>query len=215
MSTPIIRPEIEALRERIRRLEGAAARRRLVLPFGIKEIDRYLPEGGLALGALHEVAGGGHGAINGAAAALFTAGVAARTRGKGLMVRHAPGPVRPGPRASRTRSRSRDLCRGGRREVGPHLFRGRLAARRPRRCRSRSRAALHDGLSPPSTCRRRLGHPRSRHPPLAAVGRGGRFRPADGIHHPLADHRPPRNPVAGAWRWTPPVASRIDPVPRW
>ena len=38
----------------------------------------------MALGALHEVAGGGHGAINGAAAALFTAGIAARTRGKVL-----------------------------------------------------------------------------------------------------------------------------------
>jgi protein ImuA len=74
-------PIVEELRERIRRLDGAAARRRLVLPFGIKEIDRHLPGGGLALGALHEVAGGGNGAINGAAAALFAAGIAARTRG--------------------------------------------------------------------------------------------------------------------------------------
>src|ERR1700732_1321784 len=84
MSTPIARPAIEALRERIRRLEGAAGRRRLVLPFGLKAIDRHLPGGGLALGALHEVAGGGHGAIDGAAAALFAAGIAARTRGKVL-----------------------------------------------------------------------------------------------------------------------------------
>ncbi|MGH6827207.1 ImuA family protein [Methyloceanibacter sp.] len=84
MSTPITRPGIEELRERIRRLEGAVGRRRLVLPFGIKAIDRHLPGGGLALGALHEVAGGGNGAINGAAAALFAAGVAARTRGKVL-----------------------------------------------------------------------------------------------------------------------------------
>jgi protein ImuA len=38
----------------------------------------------LTLGALHEVAGGGHGAIDGAAAALFAAGVAARTRGQVL-----------------------------------------------------------------------------------------------------------------------------------
>ncbi len=37
--------------------------------------------GGLALGALHEVAGGGNGAIHGAAAALFAAGVMARTQG--------------------------------------------------------------------------------------------------------------------------------------
>ena len=84
MSTPIIRPRIEELRARIRRLESAAGRRRLVLPFGIKAIDRHLPGGGLALGALHEVAGGGNGAIDGAAAALFTAGIAARTRGKVL-----------------------------------------------------------------------------------------------------------------------------------
>jgi protein ImuA len=78
----VTRPGIEELRERIQRLEGAAGRRRLVLPFGIKELDRHLPGGGLALGALHEVAGGGAGAINGAAAALFAAGIAARTRGK-------------------------------------------------------------------------------------------------------------------------------------
>jgi protein ImuA len=84
MSTSVTRSGIEELRQRIRRLEGAAGRRRLVLPFGIKAIDRRLPEGGLALGALHEVAGGGQGAINGAAAALFTAGIAARTRGKVL-----------------------------------------------------------------------------------------------------------------------------------
>ncbi len=77
-------PIVEELRERIQRLEGAAARRRTVLPFGIKAIDRHLPGGGLALGALHEVAGGGNGAINGAAAALFAAGIAARAGGKVL-----------------------------------------------------------------------------------------------------------------------------------
>jgi hypothetical protein len=38
----------------------------------------------LALGALHEVAGGDDGAIDGAAAALFTAGIAARLRGRVL-----------------------------------------------------------------------------------------------------------------------------------
>src|SRR5208337_1847478 len=84
MSTSIPRPHIEELRERIRHLEGTAGSRRLVLPFGVQAIDRHLPGGGLALGALHEVAGGGHGAIDGAAAALFAAGIAARTRGKVL-----------------------------------------------------------------------------------------------------------------------------------
>jgi protein ImuA len=77
-------PIVEELRERIQRLEGAAGRRRLVLPFGIKEIDRHLPGGGLALGALHEVAGGGNDATDGAATALFAAGIAARTRGRAL-----------------------------------------------------------------------------------------------------------------------------------
>ncbi len=84
MSTSIPRHHIEELRERIRRLEGSAGGRRLVLPFGIKAIDQHLPGGGLALGALHEVAGGGHGAIDGAAAALFAAGIAARLRGQVL-----------------------------------------------------------------------------------------------------------------------------------
>jgi len=36
------------------------------------------------LGALHEMAGGGNGAVDGAAAALFAAGIAARTKGKVL-----------------------------------------------------------------------------------------------------------------------------------
>jgi protein ImuA len=94
MSTPIIRPGIEELRERIRRLEGAAGRRRLVLPFGLKAINRHLP-GGLALGALHEVAGGGHGAIDGAAAALFAAGNRRSDPRPGAVVRHSAGPLRP------------------------------------------------------------------------------------------------------------------------
>jgi protein ImuA len=54
------------------------------LPFGLAETDARPPAGGLALGALHEVASGGNGAIDGAAAALFIAGIAARTRGKVL-----------------------------------------------------------------------------------------------------------------------------------
>ncbi|WP_037155869.1 ImuA family protein [Rhizobium freirei] len=76
-----VNPVIAELRERIERLEGGEIRRRLVLPFGVPEIDGRLPQGGLALGALHEIAGGGNGAVDGAATALFAAAVAARTRG--------------------------------------------------------------------------------------------------------------------------------------
>ena len=79
---PVVHTIVESLRARIQRLEGDPALGREVLPFGIEEIDRRLPGGGLALGALHEVAGGGNGAIHGAAAALFAAGIAARTRGQ-------------------------------------------------------------------------------------------------------------------------------------
>ena len=75
---------ISGLREHIERLEGTSARQRRVLPFGVPDIDERLPGGGLALGALHEVTGGGNGAVDGAVAAIFAAGIAARTRGKVL-----------------------------------------------------------------------------------------------------------------------------------
>jgi protein ImuA len=81
MARPSANPIISELRERIQHLEGAAARATAVLPFGIPGIDERLPGGGLAYGAIHEFAGGGAAAIDGAAAALFAAGVAARTKG--------------------------------------------------------------------------------------------------------------------------------------
>jgi protein ImuA len=73
---------IADLRERIASLEGSGGREVGCLPFGIGEIDAALPGGGLAHGALHEFAGGGAGTVDGAAAALFAAGVAARTKGQ-------------------------------------------------------------------------------------------------------------------------------------
>lgn len=73
-----------ALRDQIARIESRGKRACGVLPFGIDTVDRKVPGGGLALGALHEVAGGGNGAVHGAAAALFAAGIAARTSGQVL-----------------------------------------------------------------------------------------------------------------------------------
>ena len=84
MSASVQPPAVLRLREQIQRLEGTPLRARAVLPFGVQAIDDRLPGGGLALGALHEVAGGGNAAIDGAAAALFAAGIAARTKGKVL-----------------------------------------------------------------------------------------------------------------------------------
>jgi protein ImuA len=70
------------LRAQVQQIEGRHRRATSVLQFGVTALDSRLPGGGLARGALHEVAGGGNGAIDGAAAALFTAGIVARTKGK-------------------------------------------------------------------------------------------------------------------------------------
>jgi protein ImuA len=74
----------DALRAEIARIEANGRPRKGVLPFGVEAVDQRLPGGGLVLGALHEVAGGGDGAVDGAASALFAAGIAARTKGKVL-----------------------------------------------------------------------------------------------------------------------------------
>ena len=73
---------LSELRERIANLAGSGAKHAGCLPFGVSEIDAILPGGGLIYGSLHEFAGGGAGTVDGAAAALFVAGVAARTKGK-------------------------------------------------------------------------------------------------------------------------------------
>lgn len=78
-------PVIAQLQERIAHLENGAGRVREALPFGLPDIDRRLPGGGLGLGCLHEIAGGGNGAVDGAAA-MFATGIAARTKGKVLWV---------------------------------------------------------------------------------------------------------------------------------
>lgn len=75
---------IDGLRAQIEKIEAGAKRVKEVLPFGLAKVDSRLPGGGLALGALHEVSGGGNGALDGAAAALFAAGIAARVKGKTL-----------------------------------------------------------------------------------------------------------------------------------
>ncbi|TZG25750.1 ImuA family protein [Sphingomonas montanisoli] len=70
---------IEELRARIASIEGVATRH-AVLPFGIAAIDAHLPGGGIASGALHEVAGSRN-LSDDAAATIFLAGILARTDG--------------------------------------------------------------------------------------------------------------------------------------
>lgn len=70
---------LAALRRRLEALErGGRPARAAVLPFGSAAIDTVLPQGGLALGALHEVAGVGPDEEDGAVAAAFLAGILAR-----------------------------------------------------------------------------------------------------------------------------------------
>ena len=75
------------LKGRIGRLgQPAKAADRAVIPFGIGAIDTRLPGGGLALGALHEVSGGGPDVEHGASAALLIGGILARQPGQVLWV---------------------------------------------------------------------------------------------------------------------------------
>ncbi|WP_454887386.1 ImuA family protein [Sphingomonas oryzagri] len=72
-------PALAQLRDQIARIEGTAARH-AHLPFGIEAIDGHLPGGGIAAGALHEIAGSRELADD-AAATVFLAGILARFEG--------------------------------------------------------------------------------------------------------------------------------------
>ena len=78
MPNPV--PTIAELRATLRAIEGDV-RGRPVLPFGIEPLDGRLADRGMRLDALHEVASRGSGGGDEAAATLFAAGIAARTRG--------------------------------------------------------------------------------------------------------------------------------------
>ena len=88
---------LAALRAEVRAIESAGEREsRPCLAFGVDAIDRRLAGGGLAMGALHEMAGARSGLSDDAAATLFVAGIAARRPGTILwaLARHdlfAPG----------------------------------------------------------------------------------------------------------------------------
>ena len=126
--------DLAALRERVATLAGAASGRRGVLPFGAAALDRALPGGGLALGALHEVCGLGGDEEDGAVAAAFLAGLLARLA-----------PARPVL-----------WCLAGDDLYGPGLAACGLSPRRLLRVRARARddrtvlEAMEDGLRVPA-----------------------------------------------------------------
>src|SRR5271170_7984434 len=69
---------VSELRERVRRIERPVESIHGILPFGIAPIDRALPGGGLARGALHEILGAGGDEEDGALAAAFIATILGR-----------------------------------------------------------------------------------------------------------------------------------------
>src|SRR4051812_23375327 len=93
---------LTALRDRIRKIEAPA--RHGVLPFNVPSIDRALPEGGLALGAVHEILGADGDEEDGAAAAGFVAGILAR-----LSPQLSPTSPQPSPPPGAERERRRCL----------------------------------------------------------------------------------------------------------
>ena len=76
------RSQLDTLRAQIARIErGPVTAPGQTVSMGAAEIDAALPNGGLGLGALHEIAGAGPDTEHGAAAALLTAGILARLTG--------------------------------------------------------------------------------------------------------------------------------------
>src|SRR5947209_3346696 len=86
MSSTCPKMLLDELKSRIARIEQRAShRRRTAIPLGIPALDRALPGGGLALGALHEIAGIGAEVEHGAAAGLFPERVIYAEAGKAVL----------------------------------------------------------------------------------------------------------------------------------
>ena len=134
---------LTALRERIRQIERPA--RHGVLPFGVAAIDRALPGGGLALGAVHEILGQGGDEEDGAAAAGFAAGILAR-----LGVGSSPTSPRPSPLPGAERETMR-------RPFSPSpLFRGEREGPTPKAWEGEAGDARALGSGPVLWCLKRL-----------------------------------------------------------
>src|ERR1700730_8747319 len=132
------------LRERIRRIERPAATAHGILPFGIAEIDRALPGGGLARGALHEILGVGGDEEDGALAAAFAAHILGRLGTSPTSPSHASG---VGPPLSPPEGQDREIRYGG--SPSPPLGAERVGVRWGRYCgASRARISMAPELPP-------------------------------------------------------------------
>ncbi|WP_191558224.1 ImuA family protein [Brevundimonas aurantiaca] len=183
--------ELEALRNQVRVLEQGHRPVGEHLPFDVGVVDARLPGGGLALGALHEIAGGGEEAVDGAAAALFAAGIAARRAGPVLWCVTRPDLFAPA------------LSQAG---LGPDRVIYVEAGDEPSLLACFEEGLRHGGLAAVVAETARLGLTSSRRLQLAAEASGGlglavrRWRRA-------SDAADFGQPTASATRW------RISPAP--
>ena len=186
---------LDILRDRIRALEQGGRNTTGVLPFGVKDLDRHLPSGGLSLGAVHEIAGGGEEAVDGAAAALFAAGIAARRPGQVLWCVTRPDLFAPALRQA---------------GLGPDRVIYVEAGDEPSLL-----ACFEEGLRhPAATGRRRLGRPGSGGAPMATGFGSRRLRSAHRLRHALAHQPGPLLALARARRGAGALVRRTHPLSR-
>jgi protein ImuA len=81
-------PTLTALRHKLDKLADVDARR-AYLPFGAGDLDRWLPNGGLALGAVHEICEQGTDGSRASLSALFAASILARLPGPVIWCLHS------------------------------------------------------------------------------------------------------------------------------
>lgn len=177
---------ISELRERIQHLEGPSSRPKRVLPFDIPDIDDRLPGGGLAYGALHEFAGGGAGTVDGAAAALFVAGIAARTKGQIVWCLARPDLFFPALAQAGLHPKRVVFVESRQRGRRHRQHGGGLGIWRPWCCGRRAGAVADDQVAAASACRREVWNPGVGRQALATTDGSQRLRPADGVSHAVA-----------------------------
>jgi protein ImuA len=88
MQNALTSPTIANLRHKLESLSSSVSVRK-VLAFDVDEIDQWLPGGGLALGAVHEICEQGTDSARASLAALFAAGILARLPGPVLWCLHS------------------------------------------------------------------------------------------------------------------------------
>jgi hypothetical protein len=193
---------LSRLRRKIERL-GTAGAERQTLAFGIEAIDRALPGGGLALGAVHEITEQGTDGARASLSALFAAGILARLPRPVIWCLHsrdlfAPALARVGLHPDRL-----IYCETWKdADVLPAMEEG-PSAWRPRGCSRRACALAADAVAPAATGSGSVGSDR-----LRAAALGQRIGRSQCVLLALADfpHLPGRWSI---WTWDVPAGASI------